>query len=261
MSYKEIYNFLNSMKKEKINAYPFMNKANTLEASVHDELKLFLDSCADLTSFDINNYQYDRIFKYVLFTHTKFIPFTHINPHTDDSDKVKRVNAEFIDFIMEKILNILPEHPPATDLVKRGFCYSDGLYLYSGGFNADYQTQILGIEAVHDLGGGRYHIIFSDIYTENGVGIPEYSYAIVDTIEKPYRLLRIGMGETFLRTEQIRAYAIASDLTTPAWEMEKVQPQRKYQFGAVFWAMVFVAFLVICTVIIIIIRKDKSKNL
>lgn len=257
MSYKDIYNFLNSMKKEKISAYPFMNKINTLDSSLYDELKNFIASCADLTSFDSKNYEYDRIFKYVLFTHRNFKPLVQINPHTDESDTVKRVNAEFIDYIMQNILGIVPEHPESTDLVKRGFCYRDGLYLYKGGFSADYKTEILDLEAVHDLGGGRYHIIFSDIYTENGKSVPEYSYIIADTSKQPYRLLRIGMGKTLLRTEQIREYALSSDLTTPAWEMERHESEEGGNINALLWAALFALALVACTVILIVIIRKK----
>lgn len=257
MSYKEIYNFLNAMKTEKINSYPFMNKVNTIDSLLYDGIKRFLLSCSDLTSFDINNYDYDRIFKYVLFTHRNFMPFTQINPHTDESDTVKRVNAEFIDFIMYNILNISPEHPPSTDLVKRGFCYSDGMYLYKGGFNADYKTEILDIEATHDLGGGVYHIIFSDIYTENGIEIPEYSYAVVDTSKNPYTLLRIGMGQTFLRSDQVRDYAKSLNLTTPAWEISQKTENRENAFVTVFWSIIFVVAIVLGTIIVIMIKRKK----
>ena len=215
---QNLYNFLNALRLETINAYPYMNKVNVIDSNTRARLTEFLSACASLTEFDLENYDYDRVFKYVLFTHTAFEPIVPLNPHSDDSGDIKTVSGEYIDYIMTDILKIPPEHPGVTSLTERGFCYRDGVYMYTGGFGADYRTEILDLLAVHDLGSGNYHIIFSDIYYENGNTIPEYSYAIVNDDNGALSLVRLGMGKNLLTEQQISRYSSVSDMRAHAWD-------------------------------------------
>ena len=217
---QELYNFLNSLRLETIYAYSYMNKINVITTDDRLRYTDFISACASLTEFDRENYDYDRIFKYVLFTHTAFEPLVPANPHSDTDGDIKSVSSEYIDFIMTNILQIPPEHPPVTALTERGFCYRDGVYMYTGGFSADYDTEILDILALHDLGGGIYHIIFSDIYYENGGSLPEYSFAIVSDTDGALSLIRLGMGKNLLTEHQLSRYASVSNMRAPAWEQE-----------------------------------------
>ena len=217
---QELYNFLNSMRLETINSYTYMNKVNIIDTDEKEKLIQFLTSCSGLTEFDCANYDYDRIFKYVLFTHKAFEPLLPINPHTGESSGINTVSAEFIDRIMTDFLKIPPEHPPVTSLTDRGFCYRDGMYMYTGGFSADYRTEILDLLAVHDLGGGNYHVVFSDIYYENGNKIPEYSFAIVNESNGALSLARLGMGKNLLTEHQINRYSVIENMRAPAWEKQ-----------------------------------------
>lgn len=217
---QNLYNFLNTLRLETINSYTYMNKVNVIDPDTRAQFISFLSACSNLTEFDRENYDYDRVFKYVLFTHSSFEPIVPVTAHTDDSGDIKTVSGEYIDYIMMNILKIAPEHPGVTALTERGFCYRDGVYMYTGGFSADYRTEILDIIALHDLGAGNYHIVFSDIYYENGTVIPEYSYAIVNDNNGVLSLIRLGMGKNLLTEHQINRYSSVSDMGAPAWEQE-----------------------------------------
>ena len=224
---QELYNFLNSLRLETISEYAYMNKINVVSSDTRARLVSFLDACSSLTEFDRDNYDYDRIFKYVLFTHKAFEPLVPVNPHSGTDNDIKTVNSEYIDYIMTNILKIPPEHPPVTALTERGFCYRDGVYMYTGGFSADSRTEILDLLAIHDLGAGNYHVVFSDIYYEDGDSIPEYSYAIVNDTDGMMSLIRLGMGKNLLTEHQISRYSQAADMRVPAWERETAAPVDK----------------------------------
>ena len=221
---QELYNFLNELRLETISAYTYMNKINVVSTDTRERIKGFLEACSSLTDFDRENYDYDRVFKYVLFTHNAFEPLVPANPHSGEDNDIKTVSSEFIDYIMNNILEIPPEHPPVTALTKRGFCYRDGVYMYIGGFSADYHTEILDLLALHDLGAGNYHVVFSDIYYEDGDSIPEYSYAILNDTGGEMSLIRIGMGKKLLTEHQISRYSRTADMRSPAWERETAAP-------------------------------------
>ncbi len=218
---RELYNFLNSLRLETIKSYPYMNKVNTVDSEFSENLKRFLTACAGLTEFDRGDYDYDRIFKYVLFTHPSFKSIVPGNP-LSGGDDIKMVNGEYIDAIMTNILKIPVEHPDVTALTERGFCYRDGMYMYTGGFSAEYDTEILDIIALHDLGAGNYHVVFSDIYRENGSETPEYSFAIVNYTDGGFSLVRLGMGKDLLTEHQISRYSVIADMQSPAWERDNI---------------------------------------
>lgn len=50
--------------------YPFTNRVNELSVSEKQEIMKTLTACADVMRFNIRNYNYDKLFKYV-FTLTK----------------------------------------------------------------------------------------------------------------------------------------------------------------------------------------------
>lgn len=257
-----LYNFLNSFRLETIQSYPYMNKVNVISGEMRNNLKKFLTSCSALTEFDRSSYDYDRLFKYVLYTHTAFSDIVSINPHSSLDGDIKSVSSEYIDYIMTEILGVTPEHPGATDLTDRGFCYRDGVYLYTGGFSADYETEILEFAAVHDLGGESYHIVFSDIYRENGKTVPEYSYAVVAYSDGKFSLIRLGMGKNLLTSKQISRYMTVPGASTPAWEKsgdETVPQKDKSIIIAISMAAAAVALIAVAVVLLIVRRKQKDE--
>ena len=217
---QNLYNFLNTLRLETIDAYTYMNKVNVIDSDFRAKLISLLSSCANLTEFDRASYDYDRVFKYVLFTHDAFEQVVPLPTHSGESGGIKTVSAEYIDYIMVNILKITPDHPGVTSLTERGFCYRDGVYMYTGGFDADYRTEILDLLALHDLGDGNYHVVFSDIYYEDGAVIPEYSYAIVNDDNGALSLIRLGMGKNLLTEHQISRYSSVADMRAGAWEQD-----------------------------------------
>ena len=113
--------------------YPFTNRVNELSVSEKQEITKTLTACADVMRFNIRNYDYDKLFKYVLYTHKNFQILTDIPADTGNSsnlgyNNVKLVNSDYIDYIMTRVFRITPEKPPVNELLERGFCYNDGYY-------------------------------------------------------------------------------------------------------------------------------------
>lgn len=257
-----LYGFLNSLRLETINSYTYMNKVNVVDSEFRESLIQFLSACANLTEFDLADYNYERVFKYVLYTHDAFEQITPFNPHSGESDGISSVNGEYIDYIMSEILNIRPEHPPFTDLAKRGFCYRDGVYLYTGGFSADFRTEIIDLTALHDLGNGKYHVVFSDIYYENGRNVPEYSYAILDNSDGVLSLLKLGMGKDLLTEHQISRYSSVSDMRRPAWERTDTESSDKSgtaRRNTVIPVIIFISAAAAAALLYIILRGRRGK--
>lgn len=204
--------FLNTLKEDTIAQYPFVNKVSTVSAEEAARIKTTLTACADVMSFDINNYDYDSFFKYVLYTHKNFRLLTDIDPMSGGSssmgyNNVSIVSSDFIDYVMEKVFRVTPEKPPVNNLLSRGFCYGNGYYYYTGGFDAYFATEIGDLIGVYDIGGNVIFVIFSDIYYENSSKTQEYSFAVLQKTDGGYSLLRLGMGETLPSAEEVREYS------------------------------------------------------
>lgn len=209
---QSIFNFLNSQKEHTIAEYPFTNSVNLISAEETAQIKNTLAACADIMSFDIKDYDYDSLFKYVLYTHKNFQILTDIPPDSGSSsslgyNNVSLVRSDFIDYVMENVFRITPEKPPVNSLINRGFCYNDGYYYYTGGFDVFFSTQILDLIGVYDIGGGVTFVIFSDIYRENDTETPEYSFAVLQKVNNSYSVLRLGMGENLPDEEEIKSYS------------------------------------------------------
>lgn len=188
-SRKNISSFVTSLKEDTLSQYPFQNIINTLSDTEINDIKETLAACVDIMSFDIKDYDYDKLFKYILYTHKNFSILTDIPANSGQSsslgyNNVSIVNSEFIDYIMEQVFRIAPEKPPVNNLLERGFCYNNGYYFYSGGFDVYFSTEIRDIISVYDLGGGVMFVVFSDIYTEGDTKTQEYSFAVLQKMTK-----------------------------------------------------------------------------
>lgn len=207
--------------------YPFTNRVNELSVSEKQEITKTLTACADVMRFNIRNYDYDKLFKYVLYTHKNFQILTDIPADTGNSsnlgyNNVKLVNSDYIDYIMTRIFRITPEKPPVNELLERGFCYNDGYYYYIGGFGVYFATKIVDIKGVYDIGGGVIFVVFGDIYYEGDTRTPEYSFAILQNTENGYSLMRLGMGEDLPTSDEVRLYSPFKTYNEMNWNINNV---------------------------------------
>ena len=215
--------------------YPFTNRVNELSVSEKQEITKTLTACADVMRFNIRNYDYDKLFKYVLYTHKNFQILTDIPADTGNSsnlgyNNVKLVNSDYIDYIMTRVFRITPEKPPVNELLERGFCYNDGYYYYNGGFGVYFATEIADIKGVYDIGGGVTFVVFSDIYYEGNTRTPEYSFAILQNTENGYSLLRLGMGEDLPTSDEVRLYSPFKTYNEMNWNINNVDNNNDVDF-------------------------------
>ena len=207
--------------------YPFRNRVNELSVSEKQEITKTLTACADVMRFNIRNYNYDKLFKYVLYTHKNFQILTDIPADTGNSsnlgyNNVTLVNSDYIDYIMTRVFRITPEKPPVNELLERGFCYNDGYYYYIGGFGVYFATKIVDIKGVYDIGGGVTFVVFNDIYYEGDTRTPEYSFAILQNTENGYSLMRLGMGENLPTSDEVRLYSPFKTYNEMNWNINNV---------------------------------------
>lgn len=215
--------------------YPFTNRVNELSVSEKQEITKTLTACADVMRFNIRNYNYDKLFKYVLYTHKNFQILTDIPADTGNSsnlgyNNVTLVNSDYIDYIMTRVFRITPEKPPVNELLERGFCYNDGYYYYIGGFGVYFATEIVDIKGVYDIGGGVTFVIFSDIYYEGDTRTPEYSFAILQNTENGYSLMRLGMGEDLPTSDEVRLYSPFKTYNEMNWNINNVDNNNDVDF-------------------------------
>lgn len=215
--------------------YPFRNRVNELSVSEKQEITKTLTACADVMRFNIRNYNYDKLFKYVLYTHKNFQILTDIPADTGNSsnlgyNNVTLVNSDYIDYIMTRVFRITPEKPPVNELLERGFCYNDGYYYYIGGFGVYFATEIVDIKGVYDIGGGVTFVIFSDIYYEGNTRTPEYSFAILQNTENGYSLMRLGMGEDLPTSDEVRLYSPFKTYNEMNWNINNVDNNNDVDF-------------------------------
>ncbi len=215
--------------------YPFTNRVNEMSVSEKQEITKTLTACADVMRFNIRNYDYDKLFKYVLYTHKNFQILTDIPADTGNSsnlgyNNVTVVNSDYIDYIMTRVFRITPEKPPVNELLERGFCYNDGYYYYIGGFGVYFATKIVDIKGVYDIGGGVTFVIFSDIYYEGDTRTPEYSFAILQNTENGYSLMRLGMGEDLPTSDEVRLYSPFKTYNEMNWNINNVDNNNDVDF-------------------------------
>lgn len=215
--------------------YPFRNRVNELSVSEKQEITKTLTACADVMRFNIRNYNYDKLFKYVLYTHKNFQILTDIPADTGNSsnlgyNNVTLVNSDYIDYIMTRVFRITPKKPPVNELLERGFCYNDGYYYYIGGFGVYFATKIVDIKGVYDIGGGVTFVVFSDIYYEGDTRTPEYSFAILQNTENGYSLMRLGMGENLPTSDEVRLYSPFKTYNEMNWNINNVDNNNDVDF-------------------------------
>lgn len=213
----EVFSLLKNLKNKRIRESGFLNCVNDIDRDTKNGIYNILNSAANIMSYDKNSPDIERLMKYVLYMHEDFSWVVNISPNTIGgeadigSSRIFGVSEEYIDYIIRNIFLTEPIKPEISQLISRGYCVSDGKYYYSYDFNVDFSTEILDIVAVNDLGGGVYYVVFSDVYNRGDTKIEEYSFAVIQALEKePYAIIRLGMGEALLSDKEISAYAPVS---------------------------------------------------
>lgn len=239
--------------------HAFDDISESLSAEEKDNIRTVIAACADIADFDIKNYDYDSLFKYILYTHENFRILTDIDPMSSSSsslgyNRVLLVSSSFIDYVMENVFNITPEKPPVNNLTTRGFCYNDGYYLYTGGFNVYFSTEITDIDHIYYLDDTTLLVSFRDIYTEGNTRTHEYSYAILRRGEGGFIILRLGMGGGTPSEEYALTYTRAQEMQSPV-PMSGSERNR-----LLFPVMVAVSIIAATGVIVSVIFYIKAKK-
>lgn len=245
--------------------YTFTDIKNELNTKSLAEIRKTLTACADLMSFDIHDYDYDRVFKYVLFTHENFSILTDIEPESGESsslayNNVSLVSVQYIDFIMTQILGITPEKPNVSSLIERGFCASGNYYLYTGGFGVYFATEIGDIKNVYDIGGAML-VLFTDTYREGDTKTNEQSYAILTEREDGYTLLRLGMGAAPPAQDVVHTYSPYYAFEQNSWDIGDTKNNRDTKKREALLSVLIAltslgaAGLIACIVILIKMRR------
>ena len=191
------YNLLNTLQAERLEKYRFRDVKNTLKADEERLLRLFLAAVADIMDYDYRSFDTDKLMSYILNTHRNFLP---LYPHIPydyggiGEDGIGLAPEELISAVTSDIFALDAPKPPVNALSERGFCANNGYFYYTRAFNVHFATEIRDICAVYRLDGGALFVVFSDIYSESGVSVPEYSYAILRAENGRYLLLRLDMG-------------------------------------------------------------------
>lgn len=217
------YNLINRMKEERLKDYSFIDRRNSMSTERLDLMRRTIAASADIMSYNSNDYDFDRLMKYILNTNANF---QILNPYErgeyDNSyEGIRLVRTEYIDYIVQKVFGLEPQHPYVNELVERGFCVNNGYYSYTPAFNVNFSTEICDIAAVYDIGNNVYFTVFGDIYTENGEAVPEYSYAVLKEEDSGFKLMRIEMGGILPEENEVMEYAQVREYEKYAWEKEE----------------------------------------
>jgi len=210
---ESVYDLLNSEKEKKISHSAFTDCKEYVEK---DEIVMLLDSVSEVVEFDVENVDFVRLLKNILYTSQKY---ERIMGKDDDYkensqeagfEDIQSVDGSYIDQILIRIFKTEPQHISVNNLIENGVCYTNGRYFFVGGYTKDFNTEILELSEVYNLGGGRYYVIFCDKYMEEGEEIVEYSYAVIERNEDMYSLVRLSMGGNMLSDVEIKQFSLSA---------------------------------------------------
>ena len=209
----DVYRLLNSEKEKKISRSAF---TDCKENADKDEIMILLESVSEVVEFDVENIDFIRLLKNILYTSFKY---ERIIGRDDDYkensqeagfENIQSVDGSYIDEILTKIFKTKPQHISVNNLIENGVCYTNGRYFFTGGYTKEFYTEILELSRVYNLGGGRYYVIFLDKYIEDGNEITEYSYSVLEKSEDIYSLIRLSMGGNMLSDAQIKQFSLSA---------------------------------------------------
>lgn len=248
---RSLYNFLNRLKKTRIDGYKMPNIVNTISDAEKQNIMKTIAACADIMEFDIRGYDYDKLMKHLLCSNQNFKILTDIPSRYADSGELSIVSAEYIDYIIKNIFALTPEHPEVNLLTRRGFCVDNGYYYYRNNFGY-YATDILNADGIYDLGNDMYYVVFSDIFRSESSAVPEYSYAAVRKTGDNFQLIKLGMGKDLLFENEL--HLLSPDMKSEyEWERTAPDTADKYVLAILIMACISCgAAAVICGIIYII---------
>lgn len=217
---RDLYNFLNALKKKRIDSYKMPNLVNTLPDAEKQNIMKIITACADVMDFDIRDYNYDKTVKYILCSNQNFKILTDIpSRYAQGGDELSIVSAEYIDYIITNIFGLTPEHPEVNLLTVRGLCVDNGYYYYKNSFGY-YATDILKTDGIYDIGDNMYYVVFSDIFRFESSAVPEYSYAVLRKDNGGFKLIKLGMGKNLLFENEL--YELSPNIKNSySWENPK----------------------------------------
>ena len=227
-----IYDTLNSIKLSEITNLRLDDAA--LSDAERSELLSLVKSCADLMHYDSETSDENELVRHVLFTHKNFKLLSSAPDNASDTGGgLKLCGGSFIDDVMQKAFRRTPEKPPVNMLTTLGYCYNNGCYYYTGGYNTFFSTDNITLVRVLSLSDTALYVIFSDTYTE-GASDPifEYSTAVVSRDEDGFYLTRLDMG---------------GDIDVPRELMDIDQPKAKMDAGELYGMIFTSALLVIAS--------------
>ncbi len=268
----QIYDTLNSLKLKKINSSQFTNIKSNIDTKIYKKCFDLISACADVVIFDQNNYDLIKLLKNILYTYPNYQNLTSIKPDYRENtietgyENIHSLNGEYIDFIIEDIYGVAPEHISVNNLINTGVCYTNGKYYYTGGYTKNFKTQITDISAIYDLGWDKYYVVFNDEYTEDDNTISEYGFAVIDTSDEIYGIERIEIGTTLLNDNEIASYSPIKDKGKTIFKKgdEFLYKKDRINTANTLIIIAIVAIVCACVVLILffidILRKKHKKR-
>ena len=213
----DIYITFNSLKLKKINSSQFTDCKDGIDKEIQNKIVGTISGCSDVVMFNRENYDLISLLKNILYTYKNYEGLTSLHPeytkNTTETgyEDIHSLNGDYIDFILTSVYGVTPQHMSVNNLINNGVCYTNGKYFYTGEYTGNFKTEISNLEAIYDLGWGKYYVIFKDNYTEDSKIIPEYSFCVIDTTNTTFSLERIEFGTPLLDDNEIARYSPSKD--------------------------------------------------
>lgn len=192
----DVYDTLNSVKLQKISALRYGDAA--LSGTDSQEILFLIKSAADIMDYDSVSSDLDTLTRHVLYTHENFRLISTLSPEsgeTGSDPSIRLCSSGFIEDAMYTAFRKTPEKPAVNMLTSLGYCFNDGSYYYTGGYNTYFATDVKDLVRVLKLTDDTLFVIFSDTYTEGGnAPIFEYSTAVVSRDSRGFYLKQLHMG-------------------------------------------------------------------
>lgn len=183
----------NNLTTERIENIPL--REISLSETDRTEILYLLKACADIYTFNSADYDLDNLTLSVLYTHRNFQLISDINPQSTENTLLKMCNEQFIAQAMHKAFRITPPKPALNMLTQTGYCYNNGLYYYTGGYNGYFATDVKEIIKTYAIKDNSVYVIFKNAYTDSNTPVSiEYSSATVKKDSEGYYLSSLQMG-------------------------------------------------------------------
>lgn len=190
----EVIGQRNNLTRERIENIPL--RELSLSEAERTEILHLLKACADIYTFNSDDYDINELTMRVLYTHRNFQLLSNINPQTAQNTSIKMCSEQFIAESMHKAFRITPPKPALNMLTQIGYCYNNGLYYYTGGYNEYFATDITDIIKIYAIKDNSIYVIFKNSYTDSNtpVGV-EFSSATIKKDSEGYYLSSLQMGK------------------------------------------------------------------